>query len=142
WRCPVCSARPAYPAWATRPACLLEIRRRQIEIAHLDNLERVEAEAAELRNERCRVADEHDRQSIGAQIEPRDALYFVGRDRVDALAERLQLFDRQAVEEHVEHLGRDRVGRFNRQRETAGHVVLGFAKLTLADAVALQSPEL
>ena len=59
------SARPMRPA---APA-LLEVGRRQIEVVDLDRFEPPEADAAQLRRERRRVADEHDRQPVGLEVE-------------------------------------------------------------------------
>ena len=88
------------------------------------------------------VADQHDRQAIGLEIGARHALDIVDGHRVHAVAEVLQILDRQAVEHHVQHLHGDRVRRFDRQRKAAGHVRLGVGQLALADRLALQPPEL
>src|SRR5256712_11683518 len=116
----------ARPSRLSRPSCprraALEVCGRQIELAELHRLVRAEADAFELRRERRRVADEHHRQAIGTQELARDALDVVDADRVHALAERLELFERQTVEQHVDHLHRDRLGRLDRQREAAGEV--------------------
>ena len=64
------------------------------------------------------VADEHDRQPIGLEVLPRHALDVVGRDRVHPLAIGLDVAQRQAVEQHVQHLRGDRVRRLDRERET------------------------
>ena len=51
-----------------------EIRGREIELGERDALELLKADARQLLRERRRVADQHDRQPIGVQVLPRDAL--------------------------------------------------------------------
>ena len=99
---------------------MLEVRGREVQIPELHSFELSEPDALELRPERRGVADEHDRQAIGLQIQPRHALDVVRRDGVHALAEVLQVRQRQVVEHDVEHLQRDVVRRFDREREAAG----------------------
>ncbi len=73
---------------------------------------------------------------------PSNPLDVVDGDGVHLLANRLQFLDRQTVKEHVQNLARDRIRCFDRQRKTAGEVILRFRQLTLTDPLALQAPEL
>ena len=88
------------------------------------------------------VADEHDRQAIGTEVAARDALHIIRRHAPHALGKRLQLLERQLVEQLIEHLRGNRVGRLDRQREVAGQVGLRALELALVDALALQLVEL
>ena len=87
---------------------------------------------------RLRVADQHDRQTVGLDVLPGDALDVVRRDRLHALAERADLLERQLVEHRVEHDGRDVVRRLDGQREAAGQIGLRVGQLALEDTLPLQ----
>ena len=71
-----------------------------------------------------------------------DALYLVRRHAAHALREGLQLLERQLVEQLIEHLRGDGVGRLDRQREVPGQIGLRAFELAVVDALALQPPEL
>jgi len=86
-------------------------------------------------------ADQHDRQPIGLHVGSRHALDVVDGDRVDAIAEVLQLLDGEPVENHVQHLHRNRVGRLDGQREAAREIRLRIGELASAHPLALQAPE-
>ena len=77
----------AAPPRRSRPAARLKSAAVRSRFVQLDRLEGAEADAAQLRREGRGVADEHDRQPVGLQIGPRDALDVVDGDGVDALTE-------------------------------------------------------
>ena len=78
----------------------------------------------------------------GCRYCARDALDVVRRDRVDALAEGLQLVQIEPVEHRVQDLQRDRARRLDGQREAAGEVRLRVRQLAFGHPLALQAPEL
>ena len=117
----------------------LEISRAQVEIGERNLLELIEAHARELLGEHRGVADEDDRQSIGPQVFPRDALDVVWRYGIDALAVGLQLVEVETVEDGVEHLQRDGARRLDRQRKAAGQVGLRVRELAVLHPLTLQT---
>ena len=100
-------------------------------------------DALQVVDERVGVADEHDRQAIRAgnscarRAGRRPASRCCTRSR-----EGLQLLERQLVEQLIQHLRRDRVGRLDGQREVADQVGLRALELAVVDALALQLEEL
>ena len=114
-----------------------QIRGRQIELVDGNPLELIEPDARELLRERIRIADEDDRQPIRMEVGFGDALDIVDGNRVDPLAERLQLLQIQSVEHGVEDLQGNRTWRLDGEREAAGQVGLRIGELPLADALAL-----
>src|SRR5256885_1234826 len=62
------------PRASHRSLALLEIGGGEVEIRELHRLVFAEADALQLRGERRRIADEHDRQVIRLQVEARDPL--------------------------------------------------------------------
>ncbi len=129
-------------ASASPRGCAAEVDRGEIEIGQRHQLHFVEADALQILDELRRVADQHDRQPRRLQVLLRDALDVVGRDRRHALAIGLQLLQIEVVEQRVQHLHRDRVGRLDGQREVAGEIRLRARELAVADALALQLREL
>ena len=129
------------PAAAPRPP-FFEVGGQQVHLLDRDALELAEADALQIVDERVGVADEHDRQAIRLEVAARDALDVVRRHLLHALAIGLQLLERQLVEQLIEHLRRDRVGRFDGQREVPDQVGLRAAELAVVDALALQLAEL
>ncbi len=119
------AGRPSSPA----APCRRRSAEPEIEVRERDPLELIEADAGQLLGEHGGVADQHDRQPIGMQVLLRDPLNVVGRDRVDAIAKGLQLFEIEAEEDRVEHLQRDRARRLDRQRKAAGQIGLRVGEL-------------
>ena len=110
-----------------------EVGRHQVEIRHVDHFDVVEPEAAQLRRRtppRCPPGRSTGGPAAGSSRATRSMSSV--RDRIHPLAERLQLLDGQAVEQHVQHLRGDRVRRLDRQREAACDVRLRSGQLPLA----------
>ncbi len=93
-------------------------------------------------HERLGIADEDHRQPVGPQVVARHSLDIVRRHAANALGIGLQLLERQLVKELIQHLRGNRVGRFDRQREMPGKIILRPFELAFEDALALQLVEL
>ena len=120
----------------------LQIDRGEIELVQLDQLVVLEAGLFQLGDELGGVADEHDRQAARTQVGARHALDVLGGDAIDLLRVVGEVLQVEAVEDRVQHLQRDRVGRLDGQREVAGEERLRRVQLALVDRLLLQADEL